>query len=323
ALLRDVEFVQFHPTAIATSADPMPLATEALRGEGAFLVNGRGERFMADVPGRELAPRGVVARAIEAEIARGEAVFLDTRAALGAGIVARFPAVATLCRAGGIDPVVQPIPVRPAAHYHMGGVAVDERGRSTVDGLWACGEVASTGLHGADRLASNSLLEALAYARWVARDIAASTAARIFNGTAAVAAAASSATVAPGMVPSPAGDAGVLAALRRLMTRDVGVIRSDESLRRAITALAATAEAHPRTAVSEMVLVGLMVATAALERRESRGAQYRSDFPLPAAEAVHTELTLDDVRRHAAGVRGASPATALAQDVGQATAGGA
>lgn len=186
ARLRDVEFMQFHPTAIATGSDPMPLATEALRGEGAFLVNGRGERFMADVPGRELAPRDVVARAIEAQIAQGQPVFLDTRQVLGARITTRFPAVAALCATGGIDAVAQAIPVRPAAHYHMGGVTVDDHGRSTVDGLWACGEVASTGLHGANRLASNSLLEALAYARWIARDIAASTVARAALGTRAL-----------------------------------------------------------------------------------------------------------------------------------------
>ena len=323
ALLRDVEFVQFHPTAIATGADPMPLATEALRGEGAFLVNGRGERFMADVPGKELAPRDVVARAIEAQIARGEPVYLDTRDALGAGIVTRFPAVASLCRSGGIDPVTQPIPVRPAAHYHMGGVAVDARGRSTVDGLWACGEVASTGLHGANRLASNSLLEALAYARWIARDIAAATTARAFSGVSAGSAAAASATAASTMVLPQTGDAGAALALRRLMTRDVGVIRSDESLRRAIIALDEAAHARPQTAVSEMALVGLMVATAALQRHESRGAQYRADFPSPAAESEHTELTLADVRRRAADVRGESPAAGPGQDMGRARARGA
>ena len=298
ARLRDLEFVQFHPTAIATGAtdgEAMPLATEALRGEGAFLVNGRGERFMVDVPGRELAPRDVVARAIEAQIARGEPVFLDTRQALGARITTRFPAVAALCATGGIDPVVQAIPVRPAAHYHMGGVAVDERGRSSVDGLWAGGEVAATGLHGANRLASNSLLEALAYARWIARDISASTVARAPTGRTAPASAAA--------LPLPA-DAMAILDLRRLMTRDVGVIRSDESLRRAIASLRGLVVSQPRSLVSDMALVGLMVATAALERHESRGAQFRSDFPGLSATARHAEYSLVDLRRRADAVCG-------------------
>lgn len=293
ARLRDVEFVQFHPTAIATGAtdgEAMPLATEALRGEGAFLVNGSGERFMADVPARELAPRDVVARAIEAQIARGQPVFLDTRQALGARITTRFPAVAALCAAGGIDPVTQAIPVRPAAHYHMGGVAVDARGRSSVDGLWACGEVASTGLHGANRLASNSLLEALAYARWIARDIAGSTVARSALGKGA--------PVSSAVLPT-AADAAVAMELRRLMTRDVGVIRSDESLRRAMASLHALLERQPRSVVSDMALVGLMVATAALDRHESRGAQFRSDFPQLAAMARHSEFPLSAALRRA------------------------
>ncbi|MBI2318354.1 MAG: FAD-dependent oxidoreductase, partial [Betaproteobacteria bacterium] len=144
AILRDVEFVQFHPTAIAAGgADaPLPLASEAVRGEGAVLINGRGERFMAGIPGAELAPRDVVARAVWRQIEAGEAVFLDARAALGERFPKRFPSVAALCRKAGLDPVSKPIPVRPAAHYHMGGVAVDERGRTSVPGLWACVEVA-------------------------------------------------------------------------------------------------------------------------------------------------------------------------------------
>src|SRR6185312_12378424 len=170
AVLRDVEFVQFHPTAIDLNRDPMPLATEALRGEGATLINDLGERFMESVPGAELAPRDVVARAIWRELQNGRRVFLD-----GSGIAdmpRHFPSVTALCRDAGLDPTQSPIPVRPAAHYHMGGIKVDRNGRSSVPGLWACGEVASTGLHGANRLASNSLLEALAFATWLSHDIA-------------------------------------------------------------------------------------------------------------------------------------------------------
>jgi L-aspartate oxidase len=130
----------------------MPLVSEAVRGEGAVLVDERGRRFLADTPGAELAPRDVVARAVWRQPAAGRRVFLDARQCLGPRFAERFPAIAALCREAGIDSAVAPIPVRPAAHYHMGGVAVDADGRSSVDGLWACGEVACTGLHGANGL---------------------------------------------------------------------------------------------------------------------------------------------------------------------------
>jgi L-aspartate oxidase len=284
AVLRDLEFVQFHPTAIATGVDPMPLATEALRGEGAVLVNGRGECFMADVPGRELAPRDVVARAIFAEAAQpGGRVFLDARQALGSRFADRFPGVASLCRSVGIDPAREPIPVCPAAHYHMGGIKVDLRGRSTVADLWACGEVASTGLHGANRLASNSLLEALAFARWIADDIAGAMA--------------RSRTVERSRT-RPAdgrrvGSGAVLgtAALRTLMDRCVGVAREEGGLRNAVRGLSLTLHAR-QPSLADLALAGLLVATAALERRESRGAHCRSDFP-GRMDAIHSEATLD------------------------------
>jgi L-aspartate oxidase len=166
AVIADPEFVQFHPTAIMAGRDPAPLATEALRGEGATLINERGERFMAARhPLAELAPRDIVARGVFAEIAAGRGAFLDARQALGARFAEKFPAVHASCLAAGIDPAKQPIPIAPAAHYHMGGIAVDARGRSSIDGLWAGGEVSSTGAHGANRLASNSLLEAVVYGR--------------------------------------------------------------------------------------------------------------------------------------------------------------
>src|SRR3954451_971183 len=152
-----------------------PLATQALRGERATLINGRGERFMAARhPLAELAPRDIVARGVFAEIAAGRGAFLDARQALGARFAERFPTVHASCIAAGIDPATQAIPIASAAHYHMGGVAVDERGRSSIDGLWAGGEVSSTGAHGANRLASNSLLEAVVYAARIADDIAGS-----------------------------------------------------------------------------------------------------------------------------------------------------
>src|ERR1700754_1843309 len=172
AVIADPEFVQFHPTAIMVGRDPAPLATEALRGEGATLINDRGERFMqARHPLAELAPRDIVARGVFAEIAAGHGVFLDAREALGTLFAEKFPTVYASCVAAGIDPATQPIPVAPAAHYHMGGIAVDAHGRTSLKGLWAGGEVSSTGAHGANRLASNSLLEAVVYAARIAEDI--------------------------------------------------------------------------------------------------------------------------------------------------------
>ncbi|MBK1677574.1 L-aspartate oxidase, partial [Rhodospirillum rubrum] len=174
ALLADCEFVQFHPTALAVGLDPAPLATEALRGEGAILVDAQGRRFMTALdPAAELAPRDVVTRGVAAAIKAGKGAFLDARTALGAAFPHAFPTVYAACRASGIDPVSQPIPIAPAAHYHMGGVLTDSFGRTSIDGLWAVGEVACTGAHGANRLASNSLLEAVVFAARVAEDVAA------------------------------------------------------------------------------------------------------------------------------------------------------
>merc|ERR1711879_924255 len=170
ARMADLEFVQFHPTAIDVGIKPMPLATEALRGEGAYLVDGRGIRFMPAIhKDAELAPRDVVARAIWRKVKAGEKVFLDCREAVGDEFPQRFPTVWAYCQDAGMDPRSQPIPVTPAAHYHMGGIDVNLDGHSSVDGLWAVGEVACTGVHGANRLASNSLLEAVVFGRRVAK----------------------------------------------------------------------------------------------------------------------------------------------------------
>ena len=174
AMIADPEFVQFHPTAIAIGRDPAPLATEALRGEGAMLVDETRPRFMPAVHAdAELAPRDVVARAIHREIARGP----QDRSSIAARRSAprspqRFPD--RLCRLHSAPASIrrrEPIPVAPAAHYHMGGIASDERGRSSLEGLWAVGECAATGLHGANRLASNSLLEALVFGARAADDV--------------------------------------------------------------------------------------------------------------------------------------------------------
>ena len=171
AKLSDLEFIQFHPTAFDGPSRPMPLVTEAVRGDGAILIDDTGQRFMADQPGAELAPRDIVARAVWRRRAEGHRVFLDARKHPGAEFAKRYPVISAFCKMAGIDPATDPIPVRPAVHYHMGGISVDIEGRSTVNGLWACGEVSRTGLHGANRLASNSLMEAIVCAQWVAESV--------------------------------------------------------------------------------------------------------------------------------------------------------
>lgn len=277
ARLVDLEFVQFHPTALASGADPMPLLTEALRGEGAILIDDAGTRFMAgEHKDQELAPRDVVARAIWRRLAAGYRVFLDAREAVGEEFPERFPTVFRLCQAQGLDPRTEPIPVAPAAHYHMGGIAVDERGRTSLPGLWACGEVTSSGVHGANRLASNSLLEALVFGGRVAEDlIAGHTTARPPRGL----------RVAGGLVRSAGapGDAEVTAAVRQLMWEKVGLVRDAAGLGATLDELDRLADLYPRAAgeARNLLTVGHLLAEAALVRRESRGAHFRTDYPEP------------------------------------------
>lgn len=286
AALRDMEFVQFHPTALDAIAPdggalPLGLVSEAVRGDGAVLIDEDGCRFMAGTPGAELAPRDVVARAVWRHLMQGHAVFLDARQALGVGFAQHFPGVAALCRAAGIDPAMQPIPVRPAAHYHMGGIAVDAAGRSTVDGLWACGEAACTGMHGANRLASNSLLEAAVCAGWVADDVAGTPAGAVRLPSV-------------GALPPPADPGRV----RAVLSRAAGVLREGEGLAGAVAALLPLALSGGPAA--DPAAVGLLIATAALRRRESRGAHWRTDFPVQgAAAACPRTLRLDDALRAA------------------------
>lgn len=274
--LVDLEFVQFHPTALATGADPMPLLTEALRGEGAVLIDETGERFMSlEHPDAELAPRDVVARAIWRRLIAGRRVFLDATKAVGAEFPEHFPTVFHLCREHGLDPRTQPIPVAPAAHYHMGGIAVDENGRTSLSGLWACGEVTATGAHGANRLASNSLLEALVFGARVADDLRAGLP--------------SSRTPRVRMANAPLGlsapgDAELTRAVRRLMWEKVGLVRDEAGLSFAVAELRRLAAAHPQASGEARNLLGIgrLLAAAALERRESRGGHYRSDYPVPS-----------------------------------------
>ncbi|WP_022720257.1 FAD-binding protein, partial [Rhodopseudomonas sp. B29] len=296
AVIADPEFVQFHPTAIMVGRDPAPLATEALRGEGAHLINGQGERFMvARHPLAELAPRDIVARGVFAEVASGRGAYLDATKALGASFAEHFPTVYESCISAGIDPATQPIPIAPAAHYHMGGIAVDMQGRSSLPGLWAAGEVSCTGAHGANRLASNSLLEAVVYAARIADDIAGSElrAAR--------------ATVEAPNAVHAAFDAAQEQRLRQTMAAKVGVIRERAGLSEAVRAFAAL-EGAPHPALANMATAALLVASAALARTESRGAHYRSDYPAEnPALATRTTTTLAQARAMAAELRDATP----------------
>ncbi|MDO8289926.1 MAG: L-aspartate oxidase [Parvibaculum sp.] len=289
AVIADPEFVQFHPTAIAGPRDPAPLVTEALRGEGAILIDGQGRRFMPTVhPDAELAPRDVVARSIYREIAAGRSVFLDTRGVLGARLPEAFPTVYENCISMGIDPVADPIPVAPAAHYHMGGIKVDEQGRTSLDGLWACGEVSSTGAHGANRLASNSLLEAVVYGARIAEDIAQAT----LNDMSAD-------IPAPLLDPSAPVSPLLVTQLRQMMTANVGVIRNRDAMVEALATLTSLEQTVGMTNLfSNLTTTAKLIAAGALAREESRGGHFRSDFPEPRETWRHrTAMTLDDANR--------------------------
>ncbi|TJV46009.1 MAG: L-aspartate oxidase [Mesorhizobium sp.] len=273
AVLADLEFIQFHPTALDGPGRPMPLISEAVRGEGAVILDETGRRFLDGMQGAELASRDIVARAVWRHLADGHRVFLDVREKPGATFARQFPTIASACAKAGIDPARDLIPIRPAQHYHMGGVAVDLAGRTSVPGLWACGEVASTGLHGANRLASNSLTEAVVCARWVAESVAGSP-----HGGGRPA------TAVDLLEPDPRP-------VRPLLSCALGVTRDGEGLKEAARALLLLLQRHDTT--SDPAAVGLMIAIAALLRRETRGAHCRTDFPHHATVARRSEITLN------------------------------
>ncbi len=282
ALLADMEFIQFHPTVFWREGAPRFLISEALRGEGAVLRNSAGERFMVGLhPDAELAPRDVVARAIDREIQRTghPAVYLDATGIPRDRLFARFPSICRFLAAYGIDPSRDEIPVTPAAHFMIGGVATDLEGRTSVRGLYACGEVASTGVHGANRLASNSLLEGVVFGERVARRLAHP---------------ADGAPKPPGTVvefpwrpgAGPQGDMAVFEEVRDLLWNDVGIVRSASGLESALETLEGLGHnvepARPddlADPIANAVLTAALVARAALTRTESRGAHYRIDHP--------------------------------------------
>ncbi|MFD4907969.1 L-aspartate oxidase [Kitasatospora purpeofusca] len=293
AEVTDLEFVQFHPTVLWLGPEAegqQPLVSEAVRGEGAHLVDADGVRFMLGQHElAELAPRDIVAKAITRRMREHgtDHMYLDGRHFGAEMWQRRFPTILASCRAHGIDPVTEPIPVSPAAHYASGGVRTDTRGRTSVPGLSACGEVACTGVHGANRLASNSLLEGLVFAERIAADLTARHAAgdlpeRVVDVEAARAAR---------PVPLPAPEAR--AEIQRLMSRGTGVLRSAASMSATAEGLALLAE-QTRAAVAEekpadprvetweaanLLLVADALVTAAAQREETRGCHWREDFP--------------------------------------------
>ncbi len=284
ALLGDMEFVQFHPTAFARVGAPRFLITEALRGEGAVLRNEAGRRFMVGVhPDAELAPRDVVARAIAREISISgrSCVYLDATALPRERLFARFPSISNFLLAHDLDPSREPIPVAPVAHYMIGGVVTDLEGRTNVPGLYAAGEVAATGVHGANRLGSNSLVEGLVFGERVARQLLTPE----HGGP----------RPAPTVLELPAvrgrgreGELERVEEIRGLLWDDVGIVRTREGLSGALARcdeiLAEHEPAGPERLAgptANAALTARLIASAALAREESRGAHYRSDHPRP------------------------------------------
>ncbi len=293
AEVMDLEFIQFHPTALRLAGAPAFLISEAVRGEGAVLRDAAGRAFMAEYDARaELAPRDVVARAIHEELARTDAdcVYLDLTRLLVERVRARFPGIAAACLGYGLDITQQPIPVAPAAHYVMGGVRTTAAGETNVRGLFACGEVACTGVHGANRLASNSLLEGLVFGQ------------RALQRSLEAAPPAAASADAAALPPAQQGEAGPpsLDELQRLMWDLAGIVRTGEGLAYACSVLGAwerslpPATDHASHELANLLLVARLVSAAALLRRESRGAHFRADFPRPSPAGVrHVVLRRD------------------------------
>jgi L-aspartate oxidase len=301
AVLRDLELIQFHPTTLYVAGAARALISEAVRGEGAYLVNRDGRRFMAEYDERaELAPRDVVSQAITAEMRRQQSpcVYLDVRHFPRGRFAERFPNLAILCADFDIEPEHDLIPVRPAAHYLVGGVPVDPQTQANLPGLLACGEVASSGLHGANRLASNSLLEGLVFGRR-AGQVAANRVAR--NGRADHPPAVSH--LLPQSPRTELDLTDVLSSLRSVMSRNVGVERSADRLRETLEIIQFWARYVMDKVFDEpaawetqnMLTVALCIATAAITRAESRGVHFRTDFPESDPQwCCHIDLTRSD-----------------------------
>lgn len=298
AELRDMEFMQFHPTVLYIAGGSRSLITEAMRGEGARLIDVTGRRFMLDYDERaELAPRDVVSQAIVAQMekTRQPNVFLDLSHLEAEKVRKRFPGIARTCAEFGIDIATDPIPVRPGAHYMIGGVTVDHQGRTTVPGLWAAGEVTSSGLHGANRLASNSLLEGLVYG---AHAGAGASALALAEDDSFQAIPLENAVAEPHEEPLDLVD--IRNSLKSLMWRSAGVQRTGPQLadaRRTIRrwcgyVLARQFNDPEGWELQNMLTVARLMVETALAREESRGVHYRNDFPQPDVEHWRRHLVV-------------------------------
>ena len=285
ATVADMEFVQFHPTTLYIAGATRHLISETVRGEGGRLVDKAGRPFMAEYhPMADLAPRDVVSRAIVAHLRKTGAtnVFLDLTH-FGPAVRKRFPGIAKACSQFDIDIARHPIPVRPSAHYMVGGVRVDRAGRTSLPNLYACGEVSSTGLHGANRLGSNSLLEGLVYGRWAGQDIVAALAAEAGGRAAPERVSSDVSRSTRGQLHLP----DVRDSLRSLMWRNVGIVRNQDDLAEADAliefwqsyVLDKVFDQTPGWELQNMLTLGRLMAHAALTRTETRGVHYRSDHP--------------------------------------------
>ena len=287
-----MEFIQFHPTGLDFGLDPTPLATEAIRGEGAYLVNQHEERFMLGAhPANELAPRDLIAQSIFNQIERGNSVFLDCRH-IGKNFNTRFPQVYSYCKKADLDPEVDLLPILPVAHYHIGGVKTNLKGQTSVEGLWCCGEVAATGIHGANRLASNSLLESLVFAKIVAEEINNKDIDSKIN-------------ISSGFIKifkektkNKIRAKKYIWQLRSSMMRNLGIVRNKDTIIRGLNdVLKIERESKGLSAkLNDMLLVCKFIIISAYLRKESRGCHLRSDYKDTNNDLIkHFDLKYSDI----------------------------
>jgi L-aspartate oxidase len=305
ARIADLEFIQFHPTSLVADENPLPLISEAVRGEGAILVNQHGERFMKKIhPWAELAPRDVVARGIFRQMEAGNRVLLDV-SPLGEAFERRFPNISEACRSHGFAPPYKLLPVTPAAHFIMGGICTDLNGCTTIKSLYACGEAARTGVHGANRLASNSLLEGLVFAHRIYQHIAAHRSKNHLYGL--------EGKIFEEMInkrmQNPAllkdrfgfekGDKSLFHQLRRIMWAKAGLVRNREGLQEAVRSIKEIRKdiSPGNIELQNMATIAGLVAEAALAREESRGSHTREDFPEASITWRDRHIMFEEGRR--------------------------
>ena len=292
AVLTDMEFIQFHPTGLDFGLDPTPLATEAIRGDGAYLVNQNEERFMLGIhPENELAPRDLVAQNLFKQIEQGNSVFLDCRK-LSNEFETKYPQVASYCQAAGLNPKIDLLPILPVAHYHIGGVKTDLEGKTSIEGLWCCGEVAATGIHGANRLASNSLLESMVFGRIVAKNINSLPIKRVNK-------------INPDFIrmhkektKNRIRAKKYIWQLRSSMMRNIGIVRNHSSIIKGLhDILKIERESKGLSAkLNDMILVSKFIIIGAYLRKESRGCHLRSDYKNTENNFIlHFDLKLSDL----------------------------